>query len=115
MPSTAAIGIDELLRHAAETRLEGDGVVAERQRPRRRRADVEHDLAVLDVRLRHEDTLTFGVDDEMRREAVVEHPLVHRPQQIRALLRRGVGYCRSSRSMSVRLAWNDGRENTSSM
>ena len=44
------------------------------------------------------------VDDEMRREAVGEHPLVHRPQEIRTLLGRRIGYWRSSRSMSVRLA-----------
>ena len=107
----------KLLRHPAEARLEADRFIAELERARSRVRDVEHDLAVLHVLLRDFDAVAAGVDDEMRGEAVVDHPFVHRPDQIRALLglRRRPRYWRNSCSNSVRLAWNEGRENTSSM
>jgi hypothetical protein len=93
-----ADGHYELLRYAAETRFERHEIVAEGERARRRWAHVEHDLAVLDMSLGHAYTVTPSVDDEVRGEAIVHHPLVHRPQQIGALLGWRVGYCRSSRS-----------------
>ncbi len=105
----------QLLRHSAEARFERDHVVAEHQRTCRVRTHVQNDLAVLHVCHRNANAVALCVDDEMRREVVVHHPLVHRPQQVRALLGWGFGGYRSSRSGSVRLAWNDGRENTSSM
>ena len=84
------------------------------QRSSRGMRHVEHDLAVLHVLLRNLDTGAACVDDEMRSEAVVDHPFVHRPDEIRTLLgrRRRAGYWRSSCSNSVRLALERGPART---
>ena len=81
----------ELPRHPPKRVSKVDRLVAELERAGRRVRHVQHDLAVLHVLLRNLDAVAACVDDEMRREAVVDHPLVHRPEQIRALLglRRG--------------------------
>src|SRR5690606_10967743 len=110
-------GVDRHLdapRHAAESRLERDEVVAEHETAGRGRADVQHELSVGIVTGRHDEPRARRVDDDMGRHVVVQYPLVHRTKQIRALLRHR-RYWRISCSISVRLAWNDGREKTSSM
>src|SRR5579883_520154 len=71
------------LRDTAEARLEGHDVVAELQSVRRIEADVEHDLAVLDVLARHLHAVRGGVDDDVRRLTAVGDPFVQGAQQIR--------------------------------
>src|SRR5690606_11063100 len=110
-------GVDghlDAMRDAGETRLERHDLVAEHEAARRGGADVQNELAIDGVTRRCDQPLVRRVDDDVGRHVIVQYPLVHRTEQIRALLRHR-RYWRISCSISVRLAWNDGRENTSSM
>ena len=74
---------------APPARLERTTNSLPRERVRRSRGwlTFEHDLAVLDVRLGNADARrACASTTRVRREAVIDHPLVHRPQQIRPLL-----------------------------
>src|SRR5208337_2726757 len=82
-------------------------IVAQLEQLRRREADVEHDLAVLDVLARHGHPLGRGVHDDMRSLAAVGDPLVQRPQEIGTARLQW----RISRSGGVRQARNVERAN----
>jgi hypothetical protein len=45
---------------------------------RSRITDIENDLAVLDVLMRHADSIDRSINDDMGRVTVVGHPFVHR-------------------------------------
>src|SRR5690606_24130339 len=110
-------GVDrhlDALGYAGESGLEGHSLVAEHEGAGRDRTDVQDELAVDGMARRRDEPRMRRVDDDMGRHVVVQYPLVHRTEQIRALLGHP-RYWRISCSISVRLAWNDGRENTSSM
>src|SRR5690554_6529123 len=70
---------------AAEAGGEADRLVVHLQPRHRALGDVEHDLAVLDRVLRNTHARQAGVDQYVRRHAVVHDPLVQRPQQVRAV------------------------------
>ena len=43
---------------------------------------VQHDPAILNIGTRHHGTLRIRVDQQIRRELVVDDPVVNRPDQI---------------------------------
>jgi hypothetical protein len=82
-------GNENTPRHATKTRIEADFIIAHRQIAGRGVAEVERDPPVLDVLLRHRNTGVRGINHQIGRLVVVDHPLVQRPQQVRALGRQG--------------------------
>src|SRR6056297_2795754 len=69
---------------SGETRAEGDIIVLQHQPLNRRRADVEHDLAVLHVLAGHHYVLALGIHDEVGRHVVVDDPVEHGPDHVRS-------------------------------
>ena len=86
----------DFLRRTVEARGELDPIVVDRQPSRRAAADIEHDLAVLDVSRRNA-RLCVHLDGKIRRQTVVRAPLADGANQIRlgGLFRHGKGYNRA--------------------
>src|SRR6266446_3129029 len=105
----------DVVDHAGEARVELHLLVAEAQALGGALAQVEHDLAVLDVGTRHLGPLPPRIDDDVWGVAALADPLMHGAQQVGALgqhLARGA-HSRISCSRSDRPSRNAGRENTS--
>src|SRR5690606_989394 len=96
--------------------VEGYTIVIEQQILYCRRADIQHNLAVVHKLLRHLHALQAGIDQQVRRTLVIQNPLMQRPHQIRTTGGHGTAHqSRISRSRSDRLAWKASRSNRRSI
>ena len=82
-PEDGAHGRPHVKRYASETGAKTHGIVGQLEIVRGRLTDVKNDFAVLDMFLRHSDAVKRRIDNDMRRMAIVGHPLVHGANQVR--------------------------------
>ena len=71
-----ADGYDNIGCHTAKTAVEKDQVVAQLQTHYCVRGDVQYDLAVGHIALRHIDPLVIHIDQQMRGAIIVHDPLI---------------------------------------
>src|SRR6185437_7063889 len=81
-------GKADMVYDTREARVELDILVPQMQPLGRTGTEVEHDLALLDVRFRNIRSGTLRVDDHVGSVSAVGHPLVHRTKEVRTLGRR---------------------------
>src|SRR3954468_991533 len=77
-----------VVNNTREARVKFNLFVTQLQTLRRTWAEIENNLAFLDVRLGHFGARAFGVNDDVRSMSTVRHPLMHCSQQIGTL-----GWC----------------------